>query len=736
MAAPPLPSVPGAAPGSVKGSQLAMPLLMASVVALMILPLPTHLLDFLLTVNIGLSVLVLLVATQLEKPLDFSVFPSFLLVTTLFRLGLNLATTRLILLQGGTEGAGAVVETFGKFVVGGNIVVGVVVFIILTLINFAVITKGSGRIAEVSARFTLDALPGKQMSVDADLASGLLTQDQARAKRLEFAQEADFYGAMDGASKFVRGDAVAGLFITVVNIVGGLIIGMAMQDMEFAEAAETFTILTIGDGLVSQIPALLISTAAGMVVTRASDANDLGVQLIGQLLNNPVVLYATAVVLLALVLVPGMPVLPFLLLAGLAIYRARKLPPPPSRTAPGSASGTGSTPQGLDRRQGTPALPGPAGATGPGGRPLTEEEEITNLLPVHPLEFQVGWGLIPVVERDGNFIRRMTGLRKNMAKDLGIILPAVHVRDNLELEPGEYRLLIHGVEVARATVMPDRIMAMGQGEPRRRLVGLETKDPAFGLPALWINPNQRSEAELAGYSVIDIETLVITHLSEALSASASRLLGRDELQTLLEVVAKKSPRVVEELLPTVMSHTELLAVLRHLLDERVPVRDLRSILEALADAARYGKATPFLVDQVRQRLGAAIAQRFVEADGKLHVALFDGASEETLRQFIIRNEADAALAPDLLTAQALAAQLQSAHQRLQAAGHTPVIVTPPDIRYPLQRFITRLMPQMNVISQTELPPRLDVTTVMTMTLPARRGAPPPAPTARVPSGRT
>jgi flagellar biosynthesis protein FlhA len=730
MAAPPAGSFSAAAPGSLKGSQLAMPLLMAGVIALMILPLPTHLLDFLLTVNIGLSVLVLLVATQLEKPLDFSVFPSFLLVTTLFRLGLNLATTRLILLQGGVEGAGAVVETFGKFIVGGNIVVGIVVFIILTLINFSVITKGSGRIAEVSARFTLDALPGKQMSVDADLASGLITQDQARAKRLEFAQEADFYGAMDGASKFVRGDAVAGLFITVINIVGGLIIGMAMQDMEFAEAAETFTILTIGDGLVSQIPALLISTASGMVVTRASDANDLGLQMVSQLLNNPVVLYATAVVLLLLVLVPGMPIIPFVLLAGLAFYRARKLPPRPERVPGGQSAPSGAL--GLDRRQQAPALPGPSGG-GPGGKPLSEEEEITNLLPVHPLEFQVGWGLIPVVERDGNFIRRMTGLRKNMAKDLGIILPAVHVRDNLELEPGEYRLLVHGVEVARATVMPDRLMAMGQGDARRRIVGVETKDPAFGLPALWINPNQRSEAELAGYSVIDIETLVITHLSEALSSAASRLLGRDELQTLLDVVAKRSPRVVEELLPTVMSHTELLAVLRHLLDERVPVRDLRSILEALADAARYGKATPFLVDQVRQRLGAAIAQRYVEADGKLHVALFDGASEETLRQFVIRNEADAALAPDLLTAQALAAQLQSAYQRLQANGHAPVVVTPPDIRFPLQRFITRLMPQMNVISQTELPPRLDVTTVMTMTLPARRGPPPGAP--RV-AGRT
>jgi flagellar biosynthesis protein FlhA len=729
MAAPPLAPASTGAPGSVKGSQLAMPLMMAGVVALMILPLPTHLLDFLLTVNIAISVLVLLAATQLEKPLDFSVFPSFLLVSTLFRLGLNLATTRLILLQGGTEGAGAVVETFGKFVVGGNIVVGVVVFIILTLINFSVITKGSGRIAEVSARFTLDALPGKQMSVDADLASGLITQDQARAKRLEFAQEADFYGAMDGASKFVRGDAVAGLFITVVNIIGGLIIGMAMQDMEFVEAAETFTILTIGDGLVSQIPALLISTAAGMVVTRASDANDLGLQMVGQLLNNPTVLYATAVVVLALVLVPGMPIIPFLLIAGLLFYRARKLPPVSQRSQ-GASPASGAAP---DRRQGTPALPAPGG--GPGGRPQTEEEEITSLLPVHPLEFQVGWGLIPVVERDGNFIRRMTGLRKNMAKDLGIILPAVHVRDNLELDPGEYRLLIHGVEVARATVMPDRLMAMGQGDTRRRIVGLETKDPAFGLPALWINPNQRSEAELAGYSVIDIETLVITHLSEALSASAARLLGRDELQTLLDVVAKKSPRVVEELLPTVMSHTELLAVLRNLLDERVPVRDLRSILEALADAARYGKATPFLVDQVRQRLGAAISQRFVEADGKLHVALFDGASEEALRQFVIRNEADAALAPDLHTAQALAAQLQSAYQRLQANGHTPVIVTPPDLRFPLQRFITRLMPQMNVISQTELPPRLEVTTVMTMTLPARRG-PPPSPPPRVPGGRT
>jgi flagellar biosynthesis protein FlhA len=692
-----------------KATSFVMPLVMVGILALMILPLPTVILDLLLTVNMAISVLILLTSINVKRPLDFSVFPSLLLVTTLLRLGLNISTTRLILLNGdqGLEAAGSIVQTFGDFVVGGNFVVGIVIFLILTLINFIVITKGSGRIAEVSARFTLDALPGKQMSVDSDLASGLLTQDEARAKRLDLARETDFYGAMDGASKFVRGDAIAGLIITAINIIGGLVIGVGQLGMSFGDAAQMYAVLTIGDGLVSQIPSLLVSTASGMVITRAAEDNDLGAQVLNQTFKNRTVLIGTSTVLGALCLVPGMPVPILAGLGGGLLIIASRLPKgdkPKSTTVarPGEKPGADT--------QRDPAAKG------------REEDEVSTLIAVHPLELQVGYGLVPLVSKDGTFVRRITGLRKNAARDLGIILPGIHVRDNLELQPGEYRLLVHDVEVARAVIMVDRLLAMDPGDARKKIDGIPTRDAAFGLPALWIRTSQRTEAELAGFTVVDPETVIITHLSEVLSANANRLLGRDELQKLLDLVAQKSPRIVEELLPQTLSHAELLAVLRQLLEERVSVRDLRTILEALSEAARYGKATPFLVDQVRQRLGPAIAQRHVESDGKLYVAIFDGATEDLLRTFVLRNEAETALAPDLQTAQALLGQLQQAHQRLQAQGHASVIVTPPDLRSPIRRFVARLMPQLVVMSQTELPPRLDVVTVSTLTI-ARRAQP-------------
>jgi len=677
---------------------LFMPAVMVGILALMILPLPTAILDLLLTVNIAISVLILLTSINVKRPLDFSVFPALLLVTTLLRLGLNISTTRLILLHGGEgkDAAGEIVNTFGDFVVGGNFVVGVVIFLILTLINFIVITKGSGRIAEVSARFTLDALPGKQMAVDSDMAAGLINQDEARAKRAELAKETDFYGAMDGAQKFVRGDAIAGLIITGINIIAGLVIGVGQFGLPFGEAAEIYTVLTIGDGLVSQIPSLLVSTASGLVITRAAEENDLGRQVLSQTFKSRPVLFGTSAVLGALCLVPGMPIPVFAGLGGGLILLANRLPKTTEKARPG-----------VPARAGQPAAP---------EAPKREEDEVQSLINVHPLELQVGYGLVPLVSKDGTFVRRITGLRKNAARDLGIILPGIHVRDNLELQPGEYRLLVHDVEVARATIMVDRLLAMDPGDARKKVDGIATRDAAFGLPALWIRLSQRTEAELAGYTVVDPETVVITHLSEVLSANASRLLGRDELQKLIDLVAQKSPRIVEELLPQTLSHSELLAVLRQLLEERVSVRDLRTILEALSDAARYGKATPYLVDQVRQRLGPAIAQRHVEADGKLYVAIFDGATEDLLRSFVLRNEAESALAPDLQTAQALLSQLQQAHQRLQAQGHTSVIVTPPDLRSPLRRFVARLMPQLVVMSQTELPPRLDVVTVATLSV--------------------
>lgn len=702
MAAP-LPT-PATGLRSLRGGDLLMPAVMVGVLALMIVPLPTVVLDFLLTLNITTSVLVLLTAIHVRRPLDFSVFPSLLLVTTLFRLGLNVSTTRLILLNGseGSGAAGEIVRTFGDFVVGGNYVVGIVVFLILTLINFVVITKGSGRIAEVSARFTLDALPGKQMSIDSDLSAGLLTQDEARARRSELARETDFYGAMDGSSKFVRGDAIAGLIITAINILGGLAIGVGQNAMGFGDAAALYTVLTIGDGLVSQIPTLLISTAAGMVITRAAEESDLGRQVVKQTLRNKKVLYAAVGILAALVLVPGMPVIPFVILAiGLLIAARRK-----------------DTPTSADR------TPAELTAAQKRERPRSEEDELADLIAVNVLQLEIGYALVPVLNKggDGAVVKRIAGLRKNIARDLGIILPPVHVRDNLELAPGEYRLLIHDVEAARGKVMPDRLLAMDPGDVRQKVAGIETIEAAFGLPALWIRSSQRTEAELGGYTVVDPETVIITHLSEVLHTQAAKLLGREELTQLLEIVAARNPRIVEELLPNVLTHTELLSVLRALLDEQVGVRDLRTILEALADASRYGKAIPFLVDQVRARLGPAIAQRFVEPDGKLYAAIFDGQTEDLLRQFVLRNDSETVLAPDLNTAQALLAQLQTAHQKMQGAGHPTLILAPADLRFPLRRFVSRLIPQLAVMSQAELPTRLDVVTVATLSIAPRRPA--------------
>jgi len=690
-------------------SEMLMPGLMIGILGLMIMPLPTALLDFLLTLNITVSVVVLLTAIHVRRPLDFSVFPSLLLVTTLFRLGLNVSTTRLILLNGGTDGAdaaGHIVQTFGNFVVGGNYVVGIVVFLILTLINFIVITKGSGRIAEVSARFTLDALPGKQMSIDSDLASGLLTQDEARARRAEVARETDFYGAMDGSSKFVRGDAIAGLVITGINILGGLFIGVAQNGLDFGDAAALYTVLTIGDGLVSQIPTLLISTAAGMVITRAAEESDLGGQVVKQTLTNRSVLYAAAGILAILVLVPGMPVLPFVILGVGLVVAARRVK---AKTAAGT--GRAGAAQGAAAKRAEKAK--------------TEDEELAELIAVNVLQLEVGYGLIPVLSKAGNdtVVKRIAGLRKNLARELGIILPPVHVRDSADLGANEYRLLIHDVEAARATAMPDRLLAMDPGDVRQKIQGIETIEAAFGLPALWIRTSQRTEAELAGYTVVEPEAVIITHLSVVLQRSAAKLLGREELGQLLEIVAQRNPKIVEELVPNVLSHAELLSVLRALLSEQVSIRDLRTVLEALAEACRYGKALHFLVDQVRIRLGPAIVQRFTEVDGKLHAAIFDAATEDLLRSFVLRNEGDSNLAPDLASAQALVGQLQSAYQRMEASGHTPVVLTPPDLRWPLHRFVSRLIPNLAVMAQTELPTNLDVVAAATLSIatPRRQG---------------
>ena len=670
-----------------------VPLVVVGILGLMVVPLPASILDALLAVSITMSLAMLLTSMHVKKALEFSAFPSLLLVTTLFRLGLNVATTRLILLHGadGTDAAGRVIETFGQFVVGGSYVVGLVVFLILIIINFAVITKGSGRIAEVAARFTLDALPGKQMSVDSDLAAGLLTQPEARAKREALAQEADFYGAMDGANKFVRGDAVAGLIITGINIVGGLVIGATQGGMSIADAAKVYTVLTIGDGLVSQIPALVISTAAGLVVTRASDGQGLGTQVLGQTLGNPRVLGASAGVVGAMAFIPGLPMLPFLALAG-GLYALK-------RNVPAIAE-AGAKP------------------AADAARPRTEDEELRDMLPVEPLQLEVGFSLVPLVdkERGGELLDRIVGLRKRFAKDLGILLPPVHLRDSLDIGGGDYRVLVHGVVVGSGNVMADRVLAMDPGDAFEKIDGIPTKDPAFGIPALWISPREQERAELAGYTVVEPAAVMATHLSEIFRDHAAEIVGRQELQELVDVVARRPPKVVDALVPALLSYGDVLGVIRNLLRERVNVRDLRSILEALADAARTTKSLVNLTEHVRQRIGPSIAQPLKEQDGTLYAALLDPACEEALRGWVVRNEHDVALAPDLGHAQALLAGVQRAVEQLSLAGRRPVIVAPSDLRYAFWKFTSRFLPQVTVVAQQELPSRLPVQAVATVSL--------------------
>ncbi|HIA02747.1 MAG TPA: flagellar biosynthesis protein FlhA, partial [Myxococcales bacterium] len=527
-----------------------LPLAVVGILGLMVLPVPSFVLDFLLAINITVSLAVMLTAMHIIRPLEFSAFPSLLLVTTLFRLGLNVCSTRLILLNGheGSSAAGRVIETFGNFVVGGNYIVGLVIFLILIIINFAVITKGSGRIAEVAARFTLDALPGKQMSIDSDLASGIITQDHARNKREELAQEADFYGAMDGANKFVRGDAIAGLIITAINIVGGLIIGMTQGGLSVGDAAAIYTILTIGDGLVSQIPSLIISTSAGLVVTRATDGKNLSNQMLGQVFGNPNVLIAGSVVSFALGLVPGLPIFPFLAISGGLYYLYRVTP--------------------------EPVDPNEAVAAGDGDAPLTEEEELQELLPVEPLQLQVGFSLVPMVDREkgGELLDRIVGLRKRFAKELGIVLPAVHLRDSLDIGGGDYEVYMHGVCVGSGQVMADRVLAIDPGDTVEPIDGIATKDPAFGIDALWIEASDQAKAEMAGYTVVEPAAVIATHLSEIFRDQSADIIGRQELQDLVDVVARRHPKLVDELIPTILSYSEVLSVVRALLREKVSIR--------------------------------------------------------------------------------------------------------------------------------------------------------------------
>jgi flagellar biosynthesis protein FlhA len=663
--------------------QLAAPILVLLVLSMMVLPLPAFVLDVFFTFNIALSMIVLLVAMYTRKPLDFSIFPTVLLITTLLRLSLNVASTRVVLIDGHTGGdaAGKVIEAFGHFLVGGNTAVGIVVFVILTVINFVVITKGAGRIAEVGARFTLDAMPGKQMAIDADLNAGLIDDKEAKRRRIEIAQEADFYGAMDGASKFVRGDAVAGILILLINVIGGLIVGVIQHDMEIGRAAHIYTLLTIGDGLVAQIPALIISVAAGLVVSRVGDDGDIGGQFVNQLFSNPNVLVMTAVILGLLGIIPGMPNLVFLTLASLLGLMAWK--------------------QGAREGADAEAAARPAEQVATAAADL--DASWNDVTPVDVLGLEVGYRLIPMVDKsqNGELLTRIRGLRKKFAQDIGFLAAPVHIRDNLELRPNAYRITLKGVDIGQGDAYPGQFMAINPGRVSGRLPGNETKDPAFGLPAVWIDAALRDQAHALGYTVVDASTVVATHINHVILSHAADLLGRQETQALLDHIAKDSPKLVEDLVPKTLPLHAVQRVLQLLLEEGVNIRDMRSIVECLAENGAKKQDPNELAALVRTALGRSIVQSIFPGNSEMQVVALDPGLERILQQAMQSGSAEGAIEPGL--ADTLLRDTAAAAQHQIDMGLTPVLLVPNNLRWLLSRFLRRSVPSLKVIAHSEVP---------------------------------
>lgn len=681
-------------PGSAKRGELGLALGVVGILLVMMLPLPSLVMDLLLAANIAFSLLLLCVAIYIQRPLEFTVFPSLLLLATLLRLGLNVATTRLILLHGheGTQAAGRVIETFGNFVVGGNYVVGGIVFLILVLINFIVITKGSERVAEVSARFTLDAMPGKQMAIDSEFAAGSITEEQARTRRAEIGQEADFYGAMDGSSKFVRGDAIAGLIITGINIIGGLVIGTAQQGMQVGDAAMTYSLLTIGDGLVSQMPALMVSTSAGIVMTRAATDGNLSSDIVEQFSKYAGALKMVAAVLFLMGFIPGMPTI---ILFGLAtlLFVISRGHTPAEQTQPEQESSP---------------------------EPVETAEMLREMLPVEDMELEFGYSLVKLVDgdTDGDLLGRIKAIRRQFALEQGFIVPPIHIRDNLRLEPDVYRVLIRGVELGRGRLMADRLMAMNPGDVTQEIPGVPGKEPAFGMDALWIELSVRDRAETAGYTVVDSSTVVATHLTEIIRRHAQDLLGRQEAQELIEVVARRSPKLVEDLIPNVMPLSEVLRVLKLLVAEDVSIRDLAVILETLADEAPRNREPMALTEAVRARLSAGICQKIADNEGKLHAVTLSGATEQLLRDRLLQTENGPVLAIDVQQARELVSQLQ---ELAAMSPQNPLLVVSSDLRRAMSDLLRKFIPQLTVLSHTEVQPRNEVRTLGSISLDTNNG---------------
>jgi len=666
--------------GRLNPRQLAGPVLILMILAMMVLPLPAFVLDIFFTFNIALSIIVLLVAIYTLKPLDFSVFPTILLVTTLLRLSLNVASTRVVLLHGhtGPDAAGKVIEAFGHFLVGGNTAVGIVVFLILVIINFMVITKGAGRVAEVAARFTLDAMPGKQMAIDADLNAGLIGEDEARRRRGEVSSEADFYGSMDGASKFVRGDAMAGIVIMLINVIGGLIVGVLQHNMDVGAAAKNYTLLTIGDGLVAQIPALIISIAAGMVVTRVGDDEDISTQFLSQMFANPRVMWITATILGIMGLIPGMPNFVFIFLAvllgGLGYLISQR----------------------AERAQ---AAPVPVQAP---PAPENMEASWNDVAPLDVLGLEVGYRLIPLVDKtqDGELLRRIRGIRKKFAQDVGFLVPPVHIRDNLELRPNAYRILLKGVEVGGGEAFPGQFLAINPGRVAGTVAGTPTTDPAFGLPAVWIESALREQAQSYGYTVVDTSTVVATHLNHLILSHAAELLGRQEVQQLLDHLAKEMPKLAEDLVPKVIPLGVLQKVLQNLLEEGVHIRDMRTIIETLAEHAPRGQDPEMLTSAVRVALGRGIIQQLYPGTAEMQVMSLDPQLERILVQ-AVAGAGEGSMEPGL--ADTLMRETAAAAQRQEELGLPAVLLVPASIRSLLSRFLRRTVSQLKVIAHSEVP---------------------------------
>ncbi|MBT2767487.1 flagellar biosynthesis protein FlhA [Stenotrophomonas sp. ISL-67] len=668
---------------------LGAPLIVLALLAMVVVPLAAPVLDALFTFNIAISLMVLLAVVYVKRPLDFTIFPIVLLITTMLRLALNVASTRVILLNGqnGHEAAGKVIAAFGEFVIGGNYAVGIVVFAILTIINFVVITKGAGRVSEVTARFILDAMPGKQMAIDADLNAGLLTREEAKLRREEVREEADFYGAMDGASKFIRGDAIAGILILFINLIGGLAVGVLQHGMPFGEAAATYTLLSIGDGLVAQLPALLVSSAVAMLVTRASRSQDMAQAMMGQVFGQHRALTIAAAILGVVGLVPGMPNVAFLTLAAILGFIAWKLWKKSMAAEQAAAA---------------PAT-GPTNALGlPGGTPSpTAELTWDELRPVDPLGLEVGYRLIPLVDKNqgGELMARIKGVRRKLTHDIGFLIPSVHIRDNLELSASAYRLLIHGVPVATADIHPDRELALDPGSALGVLEGIAGKDPAFGLDATWIQPHQRAHAESMGYTVVDPATVVATHLSHLIREHAPELLGHEEVQQLLANLAKSAPKLVEDLTPKALPLSVVVRVLQNLLIERIPVRQLRKIAESLVENAPTSQDPGVLTAAVRNALGRFIVQEIAGMSAELPVFTLNPQLERVLQESTQGN--GAALEPGL--AERLHQSLAECVGKQEAKNEPAVVLVPGPVRAALARLVRHSVPSLSVLAYSEVP---------------------------------